>query len=66
VYNIDEKGVMIGVIAKLRVVVLRKNKKPYITQQGKREWVLLIKCILLDRRVLSPFVIFKYKALLKD
>jgi hypothetical protein len=37
VYNIDEKGVIIGVIAKLRVVVLRKNKKPYITQQGKRE-----------------------------
>jgi hypothetical protein len=33
----DEKGVMIGVIAKLRVVVLRKNKKPCITQNGKRE-----------------------------
>jgi hypothetical protein len=66
VYNMDKKGVMMGVIAKLRVVVSRKNKKPYMTQQGKREWVSLIECISLDGRVLSPFVIFKCKALLKD
>jgi hypothetical protein len=55
----DEKGVMMGVLAKLRVVVSRKNKKPYMTQHGSREWVSLIECISSDGRVLSPYVIFK-------
>lgn len=30
-YNIDEKGVMIGVLAKLRVVVSHSQKKPFIS-----------------------------------
>jgi hypothetical protein len=50
----DEKGVMVGVLAKLKVVCSRSNKKPYITQLGNREWVSLIECISLDGRVLSP------------
>jgi hypothetical protein len=30
-YNIDEKGYMMGVIGKLRVVVSRHEQKPYMT-----------------------------------
>jgi hypothetical protein len=37
IYNIDEKGVMIGVLAKLCVICSKKNKKPYMTQQGSWE-----------------------------
>ena len=66
VYNMDKKGIMIGVLAKLRVICSRKHKQNRTTQQGKREWVSLIKCISLDRRVLSLYVIFKAKLLLKD
>ena len=66
VYNMDEKGIMMGVLAKLKVICSRKHKKMRITQQGKREWVSLIECISSNGRVLSPYVIFKAKALNKD
>jgi hypothetical protein len=66
VYNIDEKGIMMGVLVKLKVICLRKHKKTRTTQQGKREWVSLIECISSDGRVLSLYVIFKAKALNKD
>lgn len=65
VYNMDEKGVMMGVIAKVRVVVSRGTKHPYITQLGGREWVSLIECICSNGQVLSPWVIFKAKKQLK-
>lgn len=66
VYNMNEKGIMIRVLAKLKVICSRKHKKTCITQQGNKEWVSLIKCISSNRRVLSPYVIFKAKHLLKD
>jgi hypothetical protein len=66
VYNMDEKGIMMGVLAKLKVICSRKYKKTRTTQQGKREWVSLIECISLDGRFLSLYVIFKAKALNKD
>jgi hypothetical protein len=37
VYNIDEKGIIIGVLAKYKVIYSRKHKKTQTTQQGKRE-----------------------------
>jgi hypothetical protein len=61
VYNMDEKGVMMGVLAKLHIVVSRSQKKPFITQPGSREWVSMIECICRDGRVLSPWIIFKGK-----
>lgn len=66
VYNMDEKGVIMGILAKVRVICSRKTKKPKITQQGSREWVSLIECISSSGQVLSPFVIFKAKVLYKD
>ena len=66
VYNIDEKGIIIGVLIKLKVIYLRKYKKTRITQQGKREWVSLIECISSNGRILSLYIIFKVKALNKD
>jgi hypothetical protein len=65
VWNMDEKGVMMGVIAKVRVVVDRGIKHPYMTQPGGREWVSLIECVCSNGRVLSPWVIFKAKKQVK-
>jgi len=45
IYNIDEKGYMMGVIAKCRVVVSKHGKNKYMTQCGNREWVSLIECL---------------------
>jgi hypothetical protein len=61
----NEKGIIMGVLAKLKVICSRKHKKIRITQQGKKKWVSLIEFISSDRRILSPYVIFKAKILLK-
>jgi hypothetical protein len=34
IYNIDKKGVIIEVLAKLYIICSRKNKKLYTIQQG--------------------------------
>jgi hypothetical protein len=36
-YNINEKGVIVRVLAKLKVVCSCSNRKPYITQPGNKE-----------------------------
>jgi hypothetical protein len=62
IYNIDKKGFIQGVIRKQKVIVLREEKfrgKSYVTQYGNREWTSLIKCVSIDGRILSPWVIFK-------
>jgi hypothetical protein len=61
----DEKGIIMGVLAKLKVICSRKHKKTRTTQQGSREWVSLIEYISSNGRVLSPYVIFKAKQLNK-
>lgn len=66
IYNMDEKGFMQGVIAKLRVMIPKyEKKKAYMTQCGNREWVSLIECVSLDGRLLPPWIIFKGKQLQK-
>jgi hypothetical protein len=62
VHNMDEKGVMMGVIAKCRAIVSRSNRAAYMTQCGNREWVSLLECISLSNRYTSPWIIFKAKA----
>ncbi len=61
IYNMNEKGFMQGVIAKLRVMISKYEKKAHMTQCGNREWVSLIECISMDGRVLKPWIIFKGK-----
>ena len=57
----DEKGVMMGLIGKVRVIVSKYDKKIYMTQPGNREWVSLIECISLDGCWIRLWVIFKVK-----
>ena len=61
IYNMDEKGFLQGVIAKLRVLLSKYEAKKHITQCDNREWTSLIECISLTGRILRPFVIFKAK-----
>ena len=73
IYNIDEKGFIIGVIAKLRVMLnkyemingKKKRRNAYITQYGNREWVSLVEYVSLDGRRLPPWIIFKGKQIQK-
>ena len=60
-YNMDEKGLLPGMIGKVKVMISKYEKKGYMTQPGNREWITLIECISLTRVKLNPFVIFKAK-----
>jgi hypothetical protein len=60
-YNMDEKGVVMGVIRKQRCIVSKSEKRPKSTQDGSREWATLVECISLKAKVLSPWIIFKGK-----
>jgi hypothetical protein len=61
--NMDEKGVMLGIISKTKVIVSRHEKKQYMTEPGNREWVSLIECIPLKPSCQRPrpWFIFKGK-----
>jgi hypothetical protein len=70
VFNMDEKGVMLGIIGKVKVIISRHEKKQYMTEPGNREWATLIKCILLKsgpcRPRPRPWIIFKGKQHMKQ
>jgi hypothetical protein len=61
----DEKGIMMGLIHKTKVIVsileARKGAIKGRTQPRNQEFVTLIECISLSRRHLSPWVTFKGK-----
>jgi hypothetical protein len=54
IYNIDEKGILMGVIKKVKVLISKHEKKNYMIYDGSREWVTLIECISLSRKVINP------------
>ena len=57
----DEKGVMMGYIGKVRVIVSKHDKKIYMTQPGNREWATLIECISQAGQRTRPWFCFKGK-----
>ena len=59
IYNMDEKGFLQGVIAKLRVIISKEEVNQLITQPGNREWTSLIECISMTGRKLRSWIIFK-------
>lgn len=61
IYNLDEKGVMIGMGNKIRVILSKYKKNPYSTHSGNREWVTSTECCSLAGRKLGSWTIFKGK-----
>ena len=59
IYNMDEKGFMMGVAASAKVVIPKHEKQAFSAQSGNREWVSLIEAISATGRSLPLFVIFK-------
>ena len=62
-YNIDEKGFMIGVCQKTRRIFTKRtfegNGDARAGQDGNREWVTVLAAICADGTSLSPAVIYK-------
>lgn len=62
-YNMDEKGFLIGICQKTRRIFTKQSYKDKklvrAGQDGNREWVTVIATICADRTSLSPALIYK-------
>src|ERR1700712_4671372 len=62
-YNIDEKGFMMGVCQKTHRIFTKRtfegNGDARAGQDGNREWVTILAAICADETSLSPAVIYK-------
>ncbi|KAK1918706.1 hypothetical protein P3342_001755 [Pyrenophora teres f. teres] len=66
VYNMDEKGFMIGITARSKRVFTRaiweQKERTAAIQDGNREWVTILACICGDGSSLPPALIYEGKA----
>ena len=63
IYNIDEKGFLIGVLLKMKKIFSKRRYdeggvKQFI-QDGNREWITTIACICADGTALPPALIYQ-------
>ena len=62
IYNFDETGYAMGLVATAKVVTRAEMAgKPFLVQPGNREWVTSIECINSNGWALPPCIIFKGK-----
>jgi hypothetical protein len=62
IYNFDETGFAMGLVATAKVVTRAEMLgRPFLVQPGNREWVTSIECINSTGWVLPPCIIFKGK-----
>ena len=59
----DQTGVALGVCTNTRVLSSSQKKKAYIRSLENREWVFIIKCVLVIGWKLYCAVIFKGQSL---
>ncbi|KAF7577484.1 hypothetical protein PtrM4_017240 [Pyrenophora tritici-repentis] len=63
IYNMDEKGFLIGVLSKMKRVfsksAFEEGKLRHIIQDGNREWITTIACICADGTSLTPALIYQ-------
>ena len=63
IYNMDEKGFLIGILSKMKRVFSRKRYEEgsikQIIQDGNREWITTIAAICADGSALSPGLIYQ-------
>ena len=62
IYNMDEKGFLMGVVLQCKVMCKRGPRSAKLTQDGSREWVTVIETIAGDGRVLRSMNFTKGKA----
>jgi hypothetical protein len=62
-YNMDEKGFMLGVVGRSRRIFSRtsykERKRRSTIQDGSREWITLLACICADGSSLEPALIYQ-------
>lgn len=61
-YNMDEAGIMEGVLGSGIVIGDAKKKRIYVKSPHKRTWTSIIECISATGKACTPLVIFKGKS----
>jgi hypothetical protein len=61
----DEKGFMMGVANKYKVIYWQNRKNPHLIHDGSCEWVTVIERVSAAGKVLPPMVINKGEAYYK-
>lgn len=59
IYNMDEKGIQLGVGAREAVLVDRAQRDAYSIASNDRELITILETIAADKTVLEPSTIFK-------
>jgi IS5 family transposase len=65
-YNMDEKGFMLGMGARVKVITRRGRKPPQETQDGSREWITVVETCCADDTMLPPMVIYQGQGLYRQ
>jgi hypothetical protein len=59
IYNMDEKGIQLGMGKRVRAIVDRDQKTIHQVEDGNRELVTVIECVCADGTAIRPSVVFK-------
>jgi hypothetical protein len=59
IWNMNEKGFLLGISAKYRVICKKGRKNPKYTQDGNRELITVLECVSAEGVVLSLLVVIK-------
>ncbi|KAJ3510357.1 hypothetical protein NLJ89_g4727 [Agrocybe chaxingu] len=60
-YNIDEKGCLCGIGAKVKVLISSDQKDAKLLEDGDRENITIVECVCADGTMIRPTVIFQGK-----
>ena len=59
IWNMDEKGFLLGMANKVKVICRHGRKNPRYTCDGSRELITMLKCLSAGGRVLPPMIVTK-------
>ena len=59
IYNMDEKGVQMGIGSRVRGIVDQMQKSPFALSDGNKEMVTMVECVCADGSAIAPMAIFK-------
>jgi len=61
-YNMDEKGFMVGVVSRCKVICKKGRRTTNLVRDGSREWVTVIEYVSGDGSSLRPMIMNKGQA----
>lgn len=59
IWNMDEKGFMMGMACRVKVICRKGRKNPRYTHDGNREIITVLECVCASGRVLPPLIVTK-------